>query len=49
MRTTLRVFRWLALAACVSVPHVMPAALQLPASLLLVFAAAALDFASTAP
>jgi hypothetical protein len=49
MRTTLRALRWLSLAACVSVPHVMPAAFQLAASLLLVFTAAALDFASTRP
>jgi len=46
-KMVLRLLRWVALAACVSVPHALPPAVQWPAALLAVVVAACLDFASS--
>jgi hypothetical protein len=46
-KNVLRTMRWVALAACVSVPHALPVAYHWPAALLAVLVAACLDFAST--
>lgn len=48
MKKYLRMARWLSLAACVSVPHVLPVGLHWPVALGFVAIAAALDFASAA-
>ena len=45
-KTILRFMRWAALAACVSVPHTLPAAWHWPAALVMVAVAAYLDFAA---
>lgn len=44
---TLRILRWLALAGCVSVPHLLPAVYHWPAALAAVAIAAGLDFAAS--
>lgn len=44
----LRLTRWAALAACVSVPHILPPGIHWPAALALVAVAAVTDFLSTA-
>lgn len=46
-KTILRGMRWAALAACVSVPHALPAPYQWGAALLTVLVAACLDFAAS--
>ena len=47
MKKYLRIARWLAHAACVSVPHVLPVGLHWPVALGFVVIAAALDFAAS--
>lgn len=46
-KTILRLLRWAALAACVSVPHTLPPAFHWPAALVAVVVAACLDFAAS--
>ena len=48
MKTYLRVVRWLALAGCVSVPHVLPPGYHWPVAISAVALAAACDFLASA-
>lgn len=48
MKTYLRVVRWLALAGCVSVPHVLSAGYHWPVAIAAVALAATCDFLASA-